>query len=46
VLTDLACAWPAFLDRALTIVSDRPPLGPVRYRFDEVNTNTVPAGPP
>ena len=45
MLTDLACAWPAFLDRALTIVSDRPPLGPVRYRFDEVNARTVPAGP-
>jgi CubicO group peptidase (beta-lactamase class C family) len=30
-------AWPAFLDRALTIVDDRPPLGPVRYLFDEIN---------
>ena len=35
-------AWPAFLDRALTIVSDRPPLGPVRYLFDEVNAGAVP----
>ena len=30
-------AWPAFLDRALGIVDDRPPLGPVRYLFDQVN---------
>ena len=35
-------AWPAFLDRALTIVQDRPPLGPIRYLFDQVNTVASP----
>ena len=34
-------AWPAFLDRALTIVDDRPPLGPIRYLFDRVNARNV-----
>ena len=30
-------AWPAFLDRALALMDDRPPLGPIRYRFERVN---------
>jgi hypothetical protein len=30
-------AWPAFLDRALTLTDDRPPHGPIRYLFERVN---------
>jgi CubicO group peptidase (beta-lactamase class C family) len=30
-------AWPALIDRALTVVDDRPPLGPVDYDFARVN---------
>lgn len=32
-------AWPEFLDRALELVVDDPPLGPVHYRFDAVNAS-------
>jgi CubicO group peptidase (beta-lactamase class C family) len=45
-------AWPAFLDRALTIVADRPTVGPIHYLFDEVNAPRLrtdggqPASPP
>jgi len=30
-------AWPELLDRALRIVDERPALGPIRYRFEDVN---------
>lgn len=32
-------AWPALLDRVLELPDDLPPLGPVRYRFDDVNAS-------
>ena len=34
-------AWPAFLDQALTLVSDAPTLGPVVYNWDQVNALTL-----
>ncbi len=33
-------AWPAFLDQALTLVTDAPKLGPVVYNWDRVNAPT------
>jgi hypothetical protein len=35
-------SWQPFLDRALHIVDDRPPLGPVQYRFEDVNMTAPP----
>ncbi|MCA9751789.1 MAG: serine hydrolase [Gemmatimonadetes bacterium] len=33
-------AWPGFLERLLTLATDRPPLGPPHYDFARVNQDT------